>query len=88
MPANYVQVRIQCRSRSQILDLCVPVNRQVPEPLRCTPGNPVGGGARLPLCREGEALLAPGRLIEVVDRLTSRGWGEYVRLGYVLVECG
>lgn len=92
MQPNYVKVRVTCKRRHQTMNLCVRVERGVPEPLRCSPsgGSPTGGavpdsgGA---LCDECQELLRGQRLAEIVNSLTRHGWSEHLRAGTVDVTC-
>jgi hypothetical protein len=88
MPPNYVKVLLRCRSHKSSADLCVKVERGVPDPLRCTPGGPISGGSSgPPFCRQGNELLTAGRLGEAVNGLVRHGWSDYVRAGVVTIEC-
>jgi len=85
---NYVRVVLNCSvRRGQSTEICVRVERGVPEPLRCTPsgGAPSvgGGGHPCPSC----AVLLAGRIAEVVNDRIRRGWSEHIEAGAVRVDC-
>jgi hypothetical protein len=84
---NYVSVLVKCSRHGQSINACVPVQRGVPEPLRCQPagGVPLGGGS--PLCEECQELLRGPRLRDVVNDLTRRGWSDHIKAGAVVVAC-
>jgi hypothetical protein len=91
MSPRHVKVRLDCRGARQGIDLCVQVERQVPEPLRCTPGGgrPVGSGTGPSFCAECDDLLKDGsRLRAHINDLTRGGWGRWVRVGSVVIGCG
>lgn len=94
MRADYVKVKLLCDRCQAALDLCVPVERNVPTPLSCSPGAPVGGGGGgggsssmscavcgLPWHMDSSLL------VERVSDATRRGWGEHMRNNAVLLIC-
>jgi hypothetical protein len=88
-PHNWVKTRIHCiRHNRDTSTICVHVDREVPEPLRCTPGGgSVGGGGGsssldCPCGGKFDTLSLQGR---VADAL-RRGLGEWIRLGAVVIE--
>lgn len=89
MQPNWVTVTLRCNDRGQTLgSICVQVSRAVPEELRCQPGGGSASGSGPDVCRECQRLLSePGRLREVVNDLTRRGWSEHVKAGAVVVAC-
>jgi hypothetical protein len=93
MHAAYVKVRLLCERCTRALDLCVRVERNVPEPLACAPGNPVaggtgGGGAGMCCGVCGASFgFGPGDLGRLVNDATRPGWGEHLRKGAVEIHC-
>ncbi len=87
-PFNFVSVRIHCRC-SEIASWCVRIDRNVPEPLRCTPRGGGGGGATAVLCpRCGQRCFdSPADLEAATNAATRSGWGEWIREGAVVLEC-
>lgn len=91
MRPDYVKVKLLCDRCSSVVDVCSPVNRNVPEPLGCSPGGaPVGGG--------GDGLLSCSlcglswhmdsvRLLERVNDAARGGWGEHIRDGAIVLIC-
>ena len=80
---QWVLVRIQCRRCQSSTDACVRVSREVPTPLRCSPGGgALGGSSGCP-----HWPWAPGDLQRIVDEeLRKGGWGRHVRAGAVVLE--
>ena len=94
MRADYVKVKLLCDRCRDVMDLCVQVDRNVPEPLSCTPGGgrPVGGapdgGSSMSCSICGMPWrMDLARLLERVNEETRRGWGEHVRDGAVVLRC-
>jgi hypothetical protein len=84
---NHVLTRLECRSHRESLNLCVRVDRGVPEKLRCTPSGGLGlGGSSL--CRECSDLVVGNRLRDEVNARTRRGWDDHLKAGAVVVGCG
>lgn len=90
-PNMFVSVTIRCGCGFEWL-LCVPVDRGIPDPLRCSPGVPVSapGVARTdiccPACRRTLFRDDPALRFRVEDEL-SRGLGTHVRTGSVVINC-
>jgi hypothetical protein len=85
-PHNWVKTIVRCsRHNRELPPLCVRVEREVPEPLRCSPGggSATASGAARPDCPCG------GRLDDLSRRVTDAmrgGLGQWVRRGSVVVE--
>lgn len=88
MRPDYVLVTLRCTTRpaQPPVELCVKVERGVPDEIRCTPSGGAAGNVGGPSCPRCAELLA-GRINEVVNDLTRRGWAEHVKAGSVIVEC-
>ncbi len=87
MIRNYVKSRLSCR-HGQSIDLCVPVEREVPPPLRCSPGGGSLGGGQWSLCAVCTRLLKDSLVLrELVNDQTRRGWGDHIRAGAVVIGC-
>ena len=87
---DFVKVQIRCNRCGNVMEgLCVQVDRNVPEPLRCQPGGGgVGGpGIRCPGCT-GPCFEDSGELQRAVAAEVTGGWGRHHKRGAVLVECG
>lgn len=84
---NYVKVQLRCSRRQESLELCVRVDRGVPEDLRCTPSGSAASGTGSGVCDECDALLRGDELAQMVNELTRRGWSDHRREGAVLVGC-
>lgn len=87
-PANWVTTIVYCtRHHRNCPPLCLRVDREVPEPLRCSPGGGgVGGGvAAQPDCPCGGRFDIAELSRRVADAL-RRGLGEWIRRGAVVVE--
>ena len=89
-PHNWATTIIRCtRHRRDCATLCVRVEREVPDPLRCSPGGGGvggGGGATSPLdCPCGGRFDTTDLGGRVADAL-RRGLGQWVRLGAVVIE--
>ena len=83
-----VSVHVRCGCGA-VREFCVPTDRQIPGPLRCTLGPPGGrggdGAIRCPAghdCGIGLSELRARALKEL-----EQGRGEHVRMGAVVVEC-
>jgi hypothetical protein len=93
MRPDYVKVRLVCDRCREVVDLCVQVERNVPDPISCSPGGgPVGGaqsgGSSLSCSICGIPWhLDVARLVERVNAETRRGWGEHIRDGAVVLRC-
>ncbi len=94
--ANFVKTVTLCEACRGRSDACVKVDREVPKPLGCTPGRPLGIESRLvthsprltcPDC--GRTWIhTPDSLVEAVNKAVARGgWGEFMRDGGVVVVC-
>lgn len=85
---NYTKVRLECGGGGPPISLCVRVERGVPSKLRCTPGGPASasnGSDGCPRC--ADLLTDGGKLREVVNGLTRRGWDDHVKAGAVVIRC-
>ena len=88
MQPNHVKVHLICTRHREFMDLCVRVDRGVPEDLRCqASGGSISLGTDNPLCQQCQDLLQGQRLAERVNDLTRHGWSEHVRDGAVVVAC-
>ncbi len=84
---NWVNARLTCNDHRQERTFCVRVDREVPEPLRCTPGGGgVSGGGTLTGCPCSSGLTGSDLTRMVMDAI-RRGWGRWVNLGAVVIEC-
>lgn len=85
-PHNFVHTILRCQRHHSDASLCVNVDREVPEPLRCTPGGGGGGSilGGLSPCTCG-AGLDLGELRRRVAEAMRRGLGEWIRLGAVVI---
>jgi hypothetical protein len=89
-PHNFVKTIVRCAThRCTYAVFCLRVEREVPEPLRCSPGGGGGGGTTL-------GSLAPCTCTRVNvadlqrrvnDLLRRGGLGEWIRQGAVVVDC-
>jgi hypothetical protein len=90
MRSELLTIEIRCRC-GETFPGCVNVEQQVPPKLQCTPRGGGGGGdgrIRCPngdhhVCFEGIEHLRK-KAKEVVR---ARGWGQYMKDGFVGVEC-
>jgi hypothetical protein len=80
---SFAKVLIQCRHHTEYPVFCVRSNRNVPEPLACTPSTGGSGGAGFPCTCFSS--LRPGELESRLDALTPP-WGQWIRQGAVLIE--
>lgn len=97
MRADYVKVTLLCDRCRAALDLCVPVERNVPRPLSCSPGVPVGGGGGSAAGAESPRMacavcglswhMDSSLLMERVNDATRGGWGEHIRNDAVVLHC-
>lgn len=87
---SFVRVEVRCGACSEILHWCVRVDRNVPEPLRCSPGGGVGSGGgsgiRCPKCNR-TCFDSPGALERAVNKEVQGGWGRHQKTGAVVLEC-
>ena len=85
-PHIWVNARLTCRHGRE-RTFCVRVDREVPEKLRCSPGGGgVDGGGTLTGC-ECSAGLTGADLTRLVIDAVRRGWGRWMSIGAVVVEC-
>lgn len=90
---QYVKVKLICERCHQVMDLCVAVARNVPQPIACSPGAPMsggGGGQPFTLCCPSCAAswcMTVGQMQERVNEATRRGWGQHMRDGAVVLHC-
>jgi hypothetical protein len=87
-PHNYVKAVVRCRDhRSSSATICLRVEREVPEPLRCSPG---GGGGGTTLGGFGPCpctqSLTITELMRLVNEAMRRGLGQWIKLGAVVIE--
>lgn len=92
MRTDYVKVRLLCDRCRDVVDLCVRVERNVPEPLACAPGGAGGGGGAGGSDMSCAVCGLPwhmdtSRLLQRVNDETRRGWGQHVRNGAVVLHC-
>lgn len=93
MRATYVKVKLLCDRCRAALDLCVPVERNVPTPLACSPGAPAGGGGAGASSSMSCAVcgvswhMDASLLMERVQDATRGGWGQHVRDDAVVLRC-
>lgn len=90
-PDNWVTTVVHCvRHNRDCPPICVRVDREVPEPLRCSPGGgSVGsgtGGATVADCPCGGRFDTSDLGQRVAD-LLRRGLGQWVRRGAVVLDC-
>ncbi len=89
MRAEYVRVEVVCDRCREALHLCMPVPREVPQPIGCWPGPPSGsvgdGMVRCSVC--DRCMLSLSELQGRVEDATRRGWGEHIRHGAVVIRC-
>lgn len=94
MPGSpYVKVRLVSKRCSSGMELCVPVARNVPQPIACSPGAPIsGGGGGQPFTLSCPSCAASwhmsvSEMQERVNDATRYGWGQHVRDGAVVLDC-
>jgi hypothetical protein len=87
-PHNYVSAVVRCRTHGKSAPLCVPVDREVPQPLRCSPR---GRGGGLTLGSLGPCPCISGiensELMQRVNDALRGGIGEWIRNKAVVIEC-
>lgn len=93
MNAGYVKVKLICERCHQVMDLCVPVARNVPQPIACSPGAPLSGGGggqpftlSCPSCAASWCMTL-GEMQDKVNDATRRGWGQHMKDGAVVLHC-
>jgi hypothetical protein len=88
-PDNWVTTIIHCiRHNRDCSPICVRVDREVPEPLRCSPGGGSvgGGGASSPLdCPCGGRFDTSDLGRRVADAM-RRGLGQWIRRRAVVID--
>lgn len=91
---DWVKVRLVCTGCRHEVELCVPVPRNVPAPLRCSPGGPApingagtGSAFRCPRCHRCWQMDSSRLREEVATIVRKGGWGEHHRAGAVVVTC-
>lgn len=90
-PHNWVTTTIRCaRHHRDCATICVRVDREVPDPLRCSPGGGTvggaGGGATSPLDCPCGGRFDTADLTRRVAEAMRRGLGEWVRRRAVVIE--
>jgi hypothetical protein len=87
MNTDYVKVEVYCDRCRDAVSLCMPVPRNVPEPIACSPGGPSGsvgdGMLRCGIC--GGCMPLSELRQRVIDE-TRRGWGQHIRNGAVVIH--
>ena len=83
-----VKVHVRCACGA-VREFCVPTDRQIPGPLRCTLGPPGGGGGDGAIrCPAGHACgIGLSELRARVLKELEQGRGEHIRAGAVVIEC-
>ena len=86
-PHNWVKAAIYCARHRRLLSvMCVPIDREIPEPLRCVPsGGGVVGGTIGPDCPCGGSIDS-GELVRKVAEALRNGVGRWIQQGQVVVE--
>lgn len=86
-PHNWVITVIHCRRHHKdCARICVRVDLEVPDPLRCTPsGGSVGGGGSALDCPCG-GRFDTAELGRLVAEAMRRGRGQWVKRGAVVIE--
>jgi hypothetical protein len=87
-PHNYVSTEVRCRTHGKSAQLCVPVDTEVPLPLRCPPGGGSGGvtlGSLGPCSCISE--IENSELVRRVRDALRGGIGEWIRNKAVVIEC-
>lgn len=96
MQNAFVKVRPMCDRCRNSFDWCFRVERNVPEPLRCSPGSPVGTGGggvsggddsslRCSVCGLRWAA-GISEVQQMVEDATRHGWGQHLRNGAVVLS--
>ena len=90
---QYVKVKLVCERCRSALALCMAVARNVPEPIGCSPGAPVGGSGQgwpfllsCPSCAASWHMTV-SEMQERVNDATRHGWGQHIREGAVVLRC-
>jgi hypothetical protein len=85
-PPTWVKAILRCRLHGRESTFCVNVDREVPEPIRCRPqGGAAGGGTPTGCtCSSG---LTGADLTRMAVEAVRRGWGHWITLGAVVLEC-
>lgn len=86
---DFVKVHIRCNRCGHVIeDVCVPVDRNVPEEFRCQPGRGGSGrpDIRCPGCN-GPCFEDFAELQRAVATELTGGWGRHQKRGAVFVEC-
>lgn len=87
-PRNWVTTVVHCaRHRRDAATICVRVDREVPEPLRCSPSGDSNGPAPSgPDCACGGRYDAADVARRVAELARRGGLGEWIRRRAVVVE--
>jgi hypothetical protein len=84
---TWVNTILRCRLHGRESSFCVHVDREVPKPIRRQPqGGGSGGGGTLTGCTCSSGLTGAD-LARMVTDAVRRGWGQWVKLGAVVLEC-
>ena len=93
LSGKHVKVKLVCERCRHVMDLCVLVHRNVPQPIECSPGAPISGGGggnpftlSCPSCGLSWQM-SVSEMQDRVDDITRRGWGQHVRDGAVVLHC-
>lgn len=85
---NHINVIVRCGGCGNQMAWCVQVERQVPDPIRCTPGPGRARSDRVKCSRCGRTCFERVKqLVAEVQRRASGGWGEHIQNGGVLINC-
>jgi hypothetical protein len=88
-PRNWVTTVIRCkRHQRDCATICVRVDREVPEPLRCSPGGGTvgGGGTSSPLDCACGGRFDTADLTRRAGEALRRGLGQWIRRRAVVIE--
>jgi hypothetical protein len=87
-PPTWVNTILRCNVHRKDHTFCVHVDQEVPEPLRCAPqgGGGGGGGGTLTGCHCSSGM-SGADLARLVKDAVRHGWGRWVKLGAVVIEC-
>lgn len=88
-PHNFVSVDLVCGGCGHRWRWCVQVERNVPEPIRCTPGGGGGGGPTAIMCPScgRQCFGSPTDLRLVVDGELRGRMDRHIKAGAVVITC-